>query len=172
MRTKIGQSNREEKQFVQEMLIKRRLFFSPFFSPTFFTFNRRQPERSLTALTKKTYNDNLESYILHQLLFTKRFRAFFLIGRKQPNPSQNFCYSYFLSFRASGSTKSVSKQLTQLIVELNSSLKQIIVTNHWRFLKYLVPYFVYFACLKYIVYLDCFSAPNLILEEFGVHLFF
>ena len=66
MRTKIGQSNREEEQFVQEMLIKRRLFFSPFFSPTFFTFNRRQPERSLTALTKKTYNDNLESYILHQ----------------------------------------------------------------------------------------------------------
>ena len=39
-------------------------YFSRLFSPTFFTFNR------LTALTKKivekTYNDNLESYILHQ----------------------------------------------------------------------------------------------------------
>jgi hypothetical protein len=48
MRTKIGQSNREEEQFVQEMLIKRRLFFSPFFSPTFFfTFNRRQAEHTV-----------------------------------------------------------------------------------------------------------------------------
>ena len=62
MRTKIGQSNREEKQFVQDRdAHQKEIIFLAFFSPTFFTFNRRQPERSLTALTKKnverTYND-------------------------------------------------------------------------------------------------------------------
>ena len=42
-------------------------------------------------------------------LFTKRFRAFYPICRKQPNPSQNFCYSNSLNFHLSGSTQSVSK---------------------------------------------------------------
>ena len=52
MRTKIGQSNREEKQFVQDRdAHQKEIIFLAFFSPTFFTFNRRQPERSLTALT-------------------------------------------------------------------------------------------------------------------------
>jgi hypothetical protein len=57
-------------------------------------------------------------------LFTKRFRAFYLF----PNPSQNFCYSHSLNFHLSGSTKFVGKQPTQLIVQLNSSLRHIIVT--------------------------------------------
>ena len=72
MRTKIGQSNREEKQFVQDRdAHQKEIIFLAFFSPTFFfTFNHRQADCS--ALTKKivekTYNDNLESYILHQRL--------------------------------------------------------------------------------------------------------
>ena len=37
-------------------------------------------------------------------LFTQRFRAFYLICRKSPNPSQNFCYSNSLDFQLSGST--------------------------------------------------------------------
>ena len=61
-------------------------------------------------------------------LFTNWFRAFCLLCRKQPNPSQNFCYSHFLNFELSGSTLSVSKQPTQIIVQLNSSLCYIIVT--------------------------------------------
>jgi hypothetical protein len=49
-------------------------------------------------------------------LFTNRFRAFYLIFRKYPNPSQHFCYSYSLNFHVPGSTESVCKQPTQLIV--------------------------------------------------------
>ena len=45
-----------------------------------------------------------------------------------PNPSQNLCYSHSLNFHVSGSPESGSKQPTQLIVELNSSLRHIIVT--------------------------------------------
>ena len=66
-------------------------------------------------------------------LFTKIFRAFYLLCRKQPNLSQNFCYSHSLNFHLSGSTKSVSKQPTQLIVQLNSSLRHIIVTKTFFF---------------------------------------
>ena len=55
-------------------------------------------------------------------LFTYRFRTFFLIFRKKPNPSQNFSYSHSLNFHLSG------KQPTQIIVQLNSSLRHIIVT--------------------------------------------
>ena len=62
-------------------------------------------------------------------LFTTRFRTFYFICRKQPNPSQNFCYSHSLNLHVSGSPESVSKQPTQLIVELNSSLRLIIVTQ-------------------------------------------
>ena len=51
-----------------------------------------------------------------------------LICRKQPNPSQKFCYSHSLNFHISGSTYSVSKQPTKLINQLNSSLWHIIVT--------------------------------------------
>ena len=55
-------------------------------------------------------------------LFTERFRAFSLICRKWPNPSQNFCYPHSLNFHLSGSTLFVSKQQTQLINQLNSIL--------------------------------------------------
>ena len=54
-------------------------------------------------------------------LFTKRFRAFYLICRKELKPSQNFYYSHSLNFHLSERTKSASKQSTQLIVQLNSS---------------------------------------------------
>ena len=37
-------------------------------------------------------------------LFTKSLRDFYLICRKYPNPSQNFCYSHSLNFHLSGST--------------------------------------------------------------------
>ena len=49
-------------------------------------------------------------------MFTKRFRAFYLIFRKYPNPSQHFCYSHSLNFGESVSPESVSKQPTQLII--------------------------------------------------------
>ena len=41
---------------------------------------------------------------------------------------KNFHYSDSLNFHVSGSTQSVSKEPTQLIIELNSSLRLIIVT--------------------------------------------
>ena len=50
-----------------------------------------------------------------------RFRTFKLICRKQPDPSQNFCYSHSLNFHVSGSPA--------LNNQLNSSLRHIIVTN-------------------------------------------
>ena len=62
-------------------------------------------------------------------LFTYRFKTFYLICRKHPNPPQNLCYSHSLIFHISGSLESVSKQPTRLIVELNSSLWHIIVTQ-------------------------------------------
>ena len=68
--------------------------------------------------------------------FTKRFNAFYLSCRKQPNPSQNFCYSHSLNFHLSGSTLSVSKIPTQLIVQLNSSLRHIIVTLVTKFYNF------------------------------------
>ena len=43
--------------------------------------------------------------------------------------NQNFYNSNFLSFHLSGSTESVSKEPTQLIVQLKSSLWHIIVTK-------------------------------------------
>ena len=55
--------------------------------------------------------------------FTKRFNAFYLSCRKQPNPSQNFFYSHSLNFHLSGSPGSVSKQPTQLIVEAHNCHK-------------------------------------------------
>ena len=61
-------------------------------------------------------------------LFTKEFKAFCLICRKYPTLSQSFCYSHSVNFYVSSSTKFVSKQTTQLIVELNSSLRQKIDT--------------------------------------------
>ena len=42
------------------------------------------------------------------------FKIFY--PRKWPNTSQNFCYSHSLNFHISGSTESVSKQPTQLII--------------------------------------------------------
>ena len=65
-------------------------------------------------------------------LFTKRLIAFCLTRRKLTNPSQNFCYSHSLNFHVSDSPKSVSKQPTQLIVELNSPLtsdKKLLAVN-------------------------------------------
>ena len=73
-------------------------------------------------------NDELSSTM--SWLFTKRFRAFYLIFRKQPNPSQNVCYSHSFNFHVSSSSESVSKETTQLIIELNSSLQHIIVTRN------------------------------------------
>ena len=79
-------------------------------------------------------NDELSCF------FTNRFRAFYHICRKWPNLSQNFCYSNSLKFHESGKvlfthrcrrqiiTESVSKQPTQLIVQLNSLLRHTIVT--------------------------------------------
>ena len=63
-------------------------------------------------------NDELSSAL--SWLFTTSFRTFYLICRKEPNPSQNLCYSHSLNFYVyvSGSPKSVSKQPTQLIVKL------------------------------------------------------
>ena len=67
-------------------------------------------------------NDELSSSL--SWLFTTRFGVFFyLIFRKQPNPSQNFCYSHFLNFHVSGSTESVSKQPTQLIIAAHNCHK-------------------------------------------------
>ena len=48
--------------------------------------------------------------------FTTRFRNFYLICRKYPNPSQNFCYSHSPNFYVSGSPESVRGQPTQLII--------------------------------------------------------
>ena len=62
-------------------------------------------------------------------MFTIRFIAFHLICKKWPNPSQNFFYSHYLNFHVPGSTKSVSKQPTQLTIELNSSLWQKLGTQ-------------------------------------------
>ena len=61
-------------------------------------------------------------------LLHTRFRTFYLIYGKYPNPSQNFYYSQSLNFHISGSPEYVSKQPTQLIVELNLSMWHIIVT--------------------------------------------
>ena len=69
---------------------------------------------------------------------------------------QNFCYSHSLNFHVSGSPKFVSKQPTQLIVKLNSSLWHIIVKKHWSKLQTnprhvqlnqyeTVPYFIQFS---------------------------
>ena len=74
------------------------------------------------------HNDELSSMISWVGCFLNDSELFYLICRKYPNPSQNFCYSHSLNFHVSGSTKSVSKQPTQLIVKLNSSLGHIIVT--------------------------------------------
>ena len=52
------------------------------------------------------------------------------------NPSQNFCYPHSLNFHLSGSTLSVSKIPTQLIVQLNSSLWHIIVTLVTKFYNF------------------------------------
>ena len=57
--------------------------------------------------------------------FTKRFNAFYLSCRKQPNPSQNFCYSHSLNFHLSGSPGSVSKQPTQLIIAAHNGHKYV-----------------------------------------------
>ena len=51
-----------------------------------------------TFVTIMCHNDELS------WLFTKRFRGFYLICRKQPNPSQNLYYSHNRNFRLSGST--------------------------------------------------------------------
>ena len=61
----------------------------------------------------------------------KDSELFILLAEKSqnPNPSQNFCYSHSLNFHLFGSTESVSKQPTYLIIQLNSSLRHIIVTN-------------------------------------------
>ena len=50
--------------------------------------------------------------------------------RKLATSSKNLWYSHSLNFHVSGSTKSVCKQPTQLIVELNSSLWHIIVATN------------------------------------------
>ena len=57
-------------------------------------------------------------------LIANKFKAFYLICRKWPNPAQNFCYSHSLNFHLSGSTESVGKQPTQLIAKINLSLRQ------------------------------------------------
>ena len=55
-------------------------------------------------------------------LFTKRFKTFYPIYRKCPNPSQNFCFPIFLTF--------IYLVALNLLVnnQLNSSLWHIIVT--------------------------------------------
>ena len=45
------------------------------------------------------------------------------------NSPKDLSYSHSLNFRVSGSTKFISKQPTQLIIELNSSLWQKLGTN-------------------------------------------
>ena len=62
-----------------------------------------------TCVTIMYHNDEVEFDDELSWLFTKRFRAFYPTCRKQPNPSQNFCYSNSLNFHLSGSTQSVSK---------------------------------------------------------------
>ena len=76
-----------------------------------------------TSVTIMCRNDELSWF------FTKRFGAFYLICIKKSNPFQSFCYSHSLNFHVSGSPESVCKQPTQLIVKLNSSLQNIIVTK-------------------------------------------
>ena len=49
-------------------------------------------------------------------------------------------YSHSLNFHVSGSPEYVSKQTTQLIVELNSLLRYIIVTYKCRFSTQIVTY--------------------------------
>ena len=49
-------------------------------------------------------------------------------------------YSHSLNFHVSGSPEYVSKQPTQLIVELNSLLRYIIVTYKCRFSTQIVTY--------------------------------
>ena len=71
-------------------------------------------------------NDELSLAMSLRWLFTKRFTGFYLICRKLTNSSQNFCYSHSLYFHLSGSILSVSKQPTQLIDQLNSSLRHIL----------------------------------------------
>ena len=66
-----------------------------------------------TFVTIMCHNDELS------WLFTKKIRALYLVCRKQPNPSQNFCYFHSLNFHVSASTEFVSKQPTQLIAAHN-----------------------------------------------------
>ena len=59
-------------------------------------------------------------------LFSNRFRYLNVVCRKKPNPK--FCSSHSLNFHVSGSTESGSRQPTQYMAELNSTLQHIIVT--------------------------------------------
>ena len=60
-------------------------------------------------------------------LFTEDAEIFSSYLQKKPNLSQTFCYFHSHNFHVSGSPDSVSRQPTQLIVELNSSLRHTIV---------------------------------------------
>ena len=77
----------------------------------------------MTFVTIMCHNDELSS-----TLNLENQNFFILFAESSHNPSQNFCYSHSLNFHVSGSPESISKQPTQLIGELNSSLQHIIVT--------------------------------------------
>ena len=81
--------------------------------------------------------------------------------QKIANPSQNFCYFYSLNFHASGSTKSVGKQPTQLII----ALLHIIVTDDriWAILFWAL-YLSNFI-LSFVSYLNYLTGRILIQNE-------
>ena len=65
------------------------------------------PEKCGTQITRQSCDNYVSQWWVEfddelSWLFTYRFRAFYLICRKEPNPSQNLFYSHSLNFHLSG----------------------------------------------------------------------
>ena len=75
-------------------------------------------EKQMTFVTIMCHNDELSSTLSWVGCLLPDSKLFILFAESSQNPSQNFCYSHSLKFHLSGSTKSVSKQPTQLNVQL------------------------------------------------------
>ena len=90
----------------------------------------------LEILNRRTCDNYVPQWWVELVVYFQ-YQNFLSYLQTIDNPSQNFCYSHSLSFHVSGSPEFVSKQPTQLIVQLNPSLRHIVVTKQIRcFIRY------------------------------------